>query len=97
MEVMGSLEKAEDWEKLGVWMVIIWSLLPNRPKSESMKGIEEVTFKSLLQRPSTLQGFEDLCKTGRLSSGYLWEYRGKLQQICDQARVEQLPSKSPPP
>jgi len=28
MEIMRSLEKAEDWERLSVWMVVVWSFLP---------------------------------------------------------------------
>jgi len=47
IEVMRSLEKAEDWEKLGVWMVTMWSGLLG---SESMEGIEKVTIKLLSRR-----------------------------------------------
>jgi len=99
VEVMRSLEKAKDWEKLGVWMVVVWSLLPNSgiPGSELMEGIEEVTLESLLRRPSALQGFEDLCEVGGLSLGYLQGYKNRLQWICNRARAEQLPSESPPP
>jgi len=44
VEVMRSLEEAEDWEKLGAWMVAMWSGLPI---SKSMEAIEEVTLKLL--------------------------------------------------
>ena len=66
-EAMRSLEKVGDWEKLGVWMVVVWSFLPGStmPGSESVESIEEVTLKLLLRRPSALQGFEDLYKAGR--------------------------------
>jgi len=101
MEVMRSLEKAEDWERLGVWMVVVWSFLPysDIPTSESMESIEEVTLKSLLRRPSALRGFEDLCEAGRLSYQFA-DYpvcKDKLQRICDQVRVKQLPLESPLP
>jgi len=100
MEVMRSLEEAEDWEKLGVWMVVIWLLLlySVMPIFESMEDVEQVTLKLLLQRPSALQGFEDICELGRPISPYreYLYFRNKLKQICDQARVEQLPSESPP-
>ena len=99
MEVMRSLEEAEDWEKLGVWMGVVWSFLPYSRISESMEGIEQVTLKLLLQRPSTLQGFERICDAGALRDPYgeYLYFRNKLKQMCDQARVEQLPSESPPP
>ena len=95
-EVMRSLEKAEDWERLTVWMVIVWSSFPT---SESMEGFEEVTLKLLLRRPSALPRFEDLCEAG--TPAYpLPAFRAlkrKLQRICNQVRAEQLPSESPPP
>jgi len=94
-EVMRSLEKAGDWERLGVWMVVVWSFSPgsNIPIPESMEGIEEVTLKLLLQRPSALQGCKDLCQAGALccSCSSCRSRKDKLQQICDQARAEQLP------
>ena len=98
-EVMRSLEKAEDWERLGVWMVVVWSFLPwsEIPGSESMEGIEEVTLKLLLRQPSALPRFKDLCDTGNLSDSDYSEYKAKLQRICDQARAEQSASESPPP
>ena len=45
MEMMRSFEEAEDWEKLGAWLVVVWSYLPwsSIPEPESMGGIEEVT------------------------------------------------------
>ena len=97
-EVMRSLEKAEDWEKLGVWMVVVWSSLPGStiPESESMESIEDVTLKLLLRQPSALQGFEDLSKAGALSYSWLQEYKDKLRQICDQVLAKQLHSDSPP-
>ena len=98
-EVMRSLEEAEDWEKLGDWMVVVWSFLPGSPmpEPESVESIEEVTLKLLLRRPTALQGFEDLCKTGGLSAPWRREYKDKLQHICDQARAKQPLSDSLPP
>ena len=87
VEVMRSLEKAEDWEKLGVWMVAVWSGLPG---SESMEGIEEVTLKLLSQRPSAFPRFEDLCKAFTCLAPDCQAHKNKLQQICDQVRVRQL-------
>ena len=91
-EVMRSLENAEDWEKLGIWMVVVWSFLPyaNIPTPESMESVEELTLKSLLRRPSALPRFKDLCEAGTLSYPMCQVYKVKLQQICDLARAEQL-------
>ena len=101
MEVVRSLEKAEEWEKLEAWMVVVWSFLPGStiPKSESMEGIKEITLKSLLRQPSALSRFENLCESGNLSNSRpaCQEFKAKLQHICDQARAEKSPSESPPP
>jgi len=90
-EVMRSLEKAEDWEKLGIWMVAVWSGVPG---SESMEGIEEVTLKLLSRRTSAFLRFEDLCKALTCSDSDCQAHQDKLQQICDQVRAGQLPSES---
>jgi len=90
-EVMRSLEKAEEWEKLTVWMVAVWS---GSPTSKSLEGFEEVTLELLLRRPSALPRFEDLCLT--LPFSIHQALKSKLQQICNQVRAEQLPSESPP-
>ena len=99
MEVMRLLEEAEDWEKLGVWMVVVWSLLPGSdiPITEPMEGIQEVTLMSLLRQLSAIPIFEDLCRGGALSLGFHRGYKDKLQRICDQARAEQPPLEVPPP
>ena len=95
--VVESLEEAEDWEKLGSWLVGVWSFLPSpgMPISELMEGIEEATLRSLLRQPSALRGLEDLCEMGSLV--YFPEIQTQLQRICDRARAEQLPPESPPP
>ena len=101
MEVMRSLEKAEDWEKLEVWMWIVWMSLPesgprglmeDAPTRESMEDIEQVTLELSLRRPSALQRFKNLCEK---YTGW-WDYDDKLQGICKQARAEQLPLDPPP-
>jgi len=93
MEVMRSLEKAEDWEKLGVWMVAVWS---GMPESELMEGIEEVTLKLLSRRLSAFPRFEDLCRALTCSVPECQAHKDKLEQICDQVRAGQWPSESPP-
>ena len=98
-EAMGSLEKAEDWEKLEVWMAVVWSSLPfsRMPKSESMERIEEVTRKLLLRRPTILREFGDICEAGSLSHPGCRKFKARLQRLCDQARAQQIPSESLPP
>ena len=93
VEVMRLLEEAEDWEKLEVWMVVVWESLGWFGIQMSiLEDIEEVILKLVLQQPSTIARFEGLCQTGQVS------YLGgvELQQICNQACVKQLPLESPP-
>jgi len=94
VEVMRLLEEAEDWERLEVWMVITWLSIPGpeMPKS-TLKDIEQVTIKLLLQQPSALPRFEDLHETDKIYTSR----RLKLQWICKQAQVKQSPSEPPLP
>jgi hypothetical protein len=85
VEVMRLLEEAGDWERLEDWTVVVWLL---SPQDNLMEDVKQVTLKLLLQRPSALARFENL-------QLYSWN-KDKLRQICDQARVEQLPESLPP-
>lgn len=90
-EVMMSLENAGDWEKLEIWMVVMWESLsfPEMLKPESMLGIQQTTLNLLIQRPSAIPRFEVL------HEGVFFFPPKVLQVICDEARTKQLPSKSP--
>ena len=90
---MRSFEEAEDWEKLEVWIVVVWQSLPESTPAPTMEDVERVTRKLLLQRPSALRRFKDLCERGSLYSSH----EAQLRQVCDQAQTEQPPSESPPP
>ena len=81
--VMGLLEKAEDWEKLEIWMVIVWQSLPIW-KPTPMGDIEQVTLKLLTRRASALPRYKALCQYGVSFSRV-----PELQHICDQAQAEQ--------
>jgi hypothetical protein len=92
-EVMRSLEKAGDWEKLEVWMVMVWQTLPDSSRygygfDWTNHGIKEATTKLLSQRPSALPRLENLCKTRSAGS---WEYKDKLQGICDEEKKTRSP------
>jgi len=91
MEVMRSLKKAEDWEKLEVWMAVVWQSLSN---SEPTPEIERVTLELLLQRPSSaLPRFKELYERGTL---YPWD-KTKLRHMYNQVlRTDQSPSESLP-
>ena len=81
LEVMELLKEAEKWEELEVWMVIMW-LSPVEPDAKSIKRIEEVTRELLSQRPSVLQKYENLSKSGRLHRSC----KVKLGRICEQVK-----------
>ena len=63
IEVARSLEEAEDWEKLEVWLANVWGSLPacNVTTPELVESIEQVTLRLCLRRPSALQRFGDQC------------------------------------
>jgi len=91
VEVMKSLEEVEDWEKLEVWVPIVWAYLVYRFIPDFVEDIGRVTLKLTSQRPSALQILEDLCKGS-------WESneRAALQLVVNQARAEQPSLESPP-
>jgi len=84
VEVMRLFKAAEDWEKLEIWMGILWWFIPSddERESESMRDIEQATLKLLSQRPSVLPRFKDLYDRIRGSG------RVALRRICDQALAE---------
>jgi hypothetical protein len=90
LEVMRSLEKVEDWEKLEVWVMLVWQSLPLPTPTPTMEDVKQVTLRLLMQQPMALPRFKTLCE--RLASSHWTE----LQQICNQAQAEQLPLESLP-
>lgn len=91
MEVLRSLDNAEDWEKLETWMLVVWSSLESGSEMP-IEDIKLVTLRLLRQRPSALQRFKPLYGRDYRRDRYI--KRDQLREICDQARVEQLSSAS---
>jgi hypothetical protein len=92
LEVMRLLEKSEDWEKLEVWMMVIWISLAYSEDPFTMDEVKQVTLKLLSQRASALLRFEDLRVRGSVEPSQ----KAELQWICDGVRAKQLPSESTP-
>lgn len=92
VELLKSLEEAEEWEKLEIWVVIAWQTLPEpnkyRSASDLVDAVKGATHQLLLRRPSALPRLEHLRKTRGADE---WVYRDALQGICDQAKANQLP------
>ena len=88
VEVMRSFETAEDWEKLEVWMVVVWLSLSGSAPEPVMEDVKRVTLNLFSRRPSAPPRFEALCERGSLYPSHGVE----LRRVRDQARAEQLPS-----
>ena len=86
VEVTRSLETAEDWEKLEVWMVVVWLSLSGSAPKPVMEDVKRATLNLLLRRSSAPPRFEALCERGSLHPSHGVE----LRRVCDQARAEQL-------
>jgi hypothetical protein len=94
VEIMKSLEAAQDWEKLEMWMLFVWwsgysfDSTPN-------EDVERITLTLFRQRPSAIPRFEDLYETGVQHPSFplahlcVDRFQQILRQILDQARVEQ--------
>jgi hypothetical protein len=63
---MRSLEEAEDWEKLEVWMMVVWQSLPYRVPASTLGDLERVTLELLSRRWSAPPKFGALCEQDSL-------------------------------
>ena len=86
VEVIRLLEEAEDWEKLEVWMAVVWKFARHEMTPEWLEIIGDVTLKLLLLRPSAIQRF------GRQFAVPRGGPRAKFSEVLDRARVEGLAS-----
>ena len=86
VEVMKSLEEADDWEKLEVWIAVVWQSLHSAEATpELVEVVGDATLRLILLRASALQRFETLPKR-------VWAdgARAGLVEVLDQARVGRL-------
>ena len=88
VDAMRALEASQDWEKLEVWMRVVWisrldGWFPPVPIAED---IERVTLSLFQRRPSALSGFACMKIPFDRSRACLLDSRkAELQQICDRA------------
>ena len=92
-DIMRALREAEDWEKLEVWVLVIWRLLRQCSTPELMEDIRQVTLELLSQRPSALQEFEDVCReeSSNMEDSRNWEGSsdGKGSSDGEESRAEE--------
>ena len=90
VEVMRSFEEAGDWEKLEIWLPIVWRSLPwDNYALPSKREIVRVTLELLLLRPLALPKLEYLYEAGvHLLTE---DKRDQLRRICDETRRAELP------
>ena len=89
---MSSLENAKDWEKLEIWMVVVWQGLDYYTPESVTDDVERVTREVLFQRASALSSFTNL---GCNENGNL-TLSQELLEICSRAQTKQWPLESPP-
>ena len=101
LDPMRALREAEDWEKLEVWMLVMWKALVRWCSTlESMEDIQQVTLELLSRRPSALRRFENIWreKSDDLREKSHYHPKRVLRDICERARaeIENLPSEESP-
>ena len=89
VKMMKLLEVNREWERLEVWMGIIWQF-KERPVVILVEDVERVTLKLLLRQPSALPKFEELGP--RLKGSHAYLDRKLLELICTLAQVKPTPS-----
>jgi hypothetical protein len=90
IEVMESLEEAQDWGKLETWMLVVWwSRYCYRPVP--IQDIERATLTLFRQRPSAIPKFEGLLgdHTEYDSRPLFDVHEDVFRRACDQGQVEQ--------
>lgn len=97
IRAMQLLRGSKDWEKLEIWMLVVWTCLPypSDVTAGSMEEVQEVTLELFSRRPSAIRRFEDLYKPRVSENSYDQTYKKKLQDVCDQARAETMPLGKP--
>jgi hypothetical protein len=87
-EVMTSLEKAQDLEKLETWMLVVWWSMYGSDWAP-IQDMERATLTLFRQRPLAIPKFEDLLENHTQSnfSSLFNKYKGILRRVCDEARV----------
>jgi hypothetical protein len=93
VEVMRSLEEAEDWEKLEVWIVVVWQSLPHSTpyihNGRCCTGDSQVTLATTISSPKVerpmIRNQGSLCIF----------HKPDLWRIYKQVQKEQLPLQSP--
>jgi hypothetical protein len=91
VEVMKSLEEAQDWDKLETWIFFIWRT--DSPITTWNEDIERATLTLFQQRPSAIPRFKALYEKRtqgiprRSTPSSLCE--DVFRRVCDQARAEQ--------
>jgi hypothetical protein len=93
MEIMKSLEEAQDWDKLETWMLVVWcSVHLAHPDQIPNQDIRRATLALFRQRPSAIPRFEDLYeqRTRLFSPFSLFDWcKDVFRRTHDQARAEQ--------
>lgn len=93
IEAMRLLREVSDWEKLEIWMLVVWACLPHSSgvADESVEEIEGVTLELISQRRSAIQRFGALYGQKASENLYYRACKERLQNICNQARARVLP------
>jgi hypothetical protein len=105
-EVMKLLEETQDWDKLETWMLVVWwSKYDSGCDSEydsdlipiPIQDIERATLTLFRQQPSVIPKFKNLLEnqTQFRFPPLFDSHKDALRLVCDQARAEQSPSRSP--
>jgi len=91
-QIMTSLERAEEWDKLACWLGVIWSSCP--PETDKTTEELERAMQSLSrQRPGTIQELEQWVE--QWSSRWGWPCLSDVlvlfRRICEQVRLKATP------
>lgn len=78
--IMNSLEDAEEWDKLGCWMGVIWMA------GITTEDLERVTLLLFRQRPCAIETLEQWME--RWSKSHNRVVPKAFHQICEKARLE---------
>jgi len=86
MQVMVSLEEAQEWDKLECWMGFVWYTLWCLKTDLIPEDVERVTLSLLRQRPGAAKKLERQLQ--RVTVDNTTQCLEHLQRVCEQAGLE---------
>jgi len=96
-QIMASLERAEEWDKLVCWLGVVWTSWPPETGKTTEEELERVMQSLSRQRPGAIRELEQWVEQWSSNWRWLWPSDAPMsfQRICEQVRLKATPQATP--